>query len=65
MLVRGKQEGILKQDLLEIAKENSVKRPDRIIDEIQTAVSDWPKFAKEAGVDHQKISALQSTFPAV
>ncbi|PWL28589.1 type II toxin-antitoxin system HipA family toxin [uncultured Roseivirga sp.] len=65
MLVRGKQDGILKQDLLEIAKENSVKRPDRIIDEIQAAVSDWPKFAKKAGVDHQKISALQSTFPAV
>ena len=65
MLVRGKQEGVLKQDLLEIAKENSVKRPDRIIDEIQTAVSNWPKFAQAAGVDNQKISALQSTFPAV
>jgi serine/threonine-protein kinase HipA len=50
---------------LKIAKENSVKRPDRIIDEIQAAVSDWPKFAKEAGVDNQKIRALQSTFPAV
>lgn len=65
MLVRGKQEGILKQDLLEIGKENSVKRPERIIDEIQTAVSNWPTFAQEAGVDKQKIQALQSTFPSV
>ena len=65
MLVRGKQEGILKQDFLDIAKENNIKRAAQVIDEVQTAVANWPKFAQQAGVDEQKIQFLESTFPSI
>ena len=63
MLVRGKQENIQKEDFLAIAKENNIKRADRIIDEVQSAIANWPNFAKEAGVDQEKIRVLQRTFP--
>jgi len=63
MLVRGKQENIQKEDFLAIAKQNNIKRADRIIDEVQSAIANWPNFAKEAGVDQEKIRVLQRTFP--
>ncbi|WP_268123383.1 type II toxin-antitoxin system HipA family toxin [Roseivirga pacifica] len=65
MLIRGKQEGVTKADLLSIAKENSIKKANRVVDEIQEAVSNWLVFAEKAGIPASKAKMLQRTFPKI
>lgn len=65
MLVRGKQEDITKEDFLSIAKENNIKKAPYIIEEIQEAIHEWPRFAQEAGIESHVFKALQKTFPRV
>lgn len=63
MSLRGKQENFVKDDLLSIGKENNIKRAPHIIDEVQEAVNNWLRFAKEAGMNLEKAKVLQKTFP--
>ena len=58
MSVNGKREDVTRDDLLSIATEMSVKHPAAIIDEIDEAVSHWPGFAADAGVDPAKIESI-------
>jgi serine/threonine-protein kinase HipA len=50
-------------DLRAVGEAASMKRgrAERILEEVQTAVSDWPRFAEQAGVDAdqtRKIAAV-------
>lgn len=48
--INGKRLGITKDDLMTIAKDNNIKKGDKIIDEINAVVKDWRKYASQAGV---------------
>ncbi|MFH2051540.1 MAG: type II toxin-antitoxin system HipA family toxin [bacterium] len=60
LAMAGKREGILRADLLEVARTVGVKKPDRIIDEVGQAVADWPAWAERAhlpGAQMERIAA--------
>lgn len=63
MSLRGKQDNFSEEDLLNIGKENNIKRAPHIIKEVQEAVNNWLLFAKKAGVGAEKAKLLQKTFP--
>ena len=48
--VNGKRLNIGKDDLVSIAKDNSIKKGEKIIDEINAAVKLWKEYADKAGV---------------
>lgn len=48
--VNGKRLNIDKNDLLTIAKNNNIKKGEKIIDEINAVVKSWNKYAKQAEV---------------
>ncbi|MCH8553939.1 MAG: type II toxin-antitoxin system HipA family toxin [Schleiferiaceae bacterium] len=63
--INGKRLGITKEDVLTIANANSIRNPDDIIHEVNTAVKNWTTFATEAGVSihlKNKIAAHLNTF---
>ena len=48
-----KRKNITKEDLLTIAKTNSVKKGEKIIDEIEKIVKNWSYYANKTKVDKQ------------
>ena len=58
MSVNKKRENIDYMDLLAIANENNIKAPKEIIDRVLEAVSSWKKYAKESGVQREKINEI-------
>ncbi len=63
--VNGKRLEITKADLMTIAKDNNIKKGEKIIDEINLIVKSWNEFAKQAGVRndlqqriHQNLNVL-------
>jgi serine/threonine-protein kinase HipA len=58
MSVNGKRDGVTRDDLMHVAKEMSVKQCGAIIDEVVDAVSNWPDYARDAGVDAAKIQSI-------
>jgi serine/threonine-protein kinase HipA len=61
MSINGKRENFLKEDLVRIGKEMSIKSCNKIIDEIVEVVSNWSHFAKDAGIDNAKIKSIGLT----
>jgi len=59
MSINGKRDGITRDDLLHVGKEMSVKQCESIIDEVIGAVSNWPDYARAAGVDASKIQSIE------
>ena len=57
--VNGKRKEIKQADLLHIAKEISLKKGKAIIEETGAAISQWPAFAKDAGITAKQINAIQ------
>ena len=50
MTINGKQKNITSADLLAVAENMEINKPQEIILEIAEAVAHWPGFAREAGV---------------
>lgn len=48
--VNGKRLNITKDDLMTIAKDNSLKKGEKIIDDINSVVKSWDRYAKQAVV---------------
>lgn len=48
--VNGKRLEISKEDLMTIAKENNIKKGEKIIDEINAVIKSWNKYATQAKV---------------
>ena len=51
-----------RKNLIELAHEFSINKPNEIIDQVQEALSNWPKIAKECGVSKASIQRIQSKF---
>ncbi|AXT20267.1 type II toxin-antitoxin system HipA family toxin [Flavobacteriaceae bacterium AU392] len=48
--INGKHKKITKADLMHLAKMNSIKKGEKIIEEIKTVVSRWPEYANQVKV---------------
>ncbi len=58
MSVNGKRDGITRDDLLAVGREMGVKRAAAIVDEVAAALSGWPDFAHDAGVEAAKVESI-------
>jgi serine/threonine-protein kinase HipA len=59
MTIRGKRDGITREDLVAVAADMNVKQPDAIVDEVVAAIERWPEFAGEAGVPKTRIGEIR------
>ncbi|MCO7223113.1 type II toxin-antitoxin system HipA family toxin [Pleionea sp. CnH1-48] len=62
MSVNGKRDQFERADLLALADAGDIRKPNEIIEQIQEVVAEWPRFAKDAGVDDIRIKAIQACF---
>ena len=58
MSINGKRDHFTREDLLAVGESISVSRPGNIIDEVAEAVSQWPEYARESGVDDVVIKEI-------
>ena len=63
MSIVGKRNDFERQDLFRFAESSGLKKTSarRVIDDVVAAVSDWPKFAKEAGINQEDIERIGRT----
>jgi len=62
--INGKHKNIGKSDLMKIAKDNNIKKGDKIISEIKDVVSDWKKYAATANVSINLKNSISKTLVA-
>lgn len=60
MYLNGKNTGHTQADLLEVGRKVGIMRPALILEEIQEVVSNWKKYAHEAGVRDKFIREIES-----
>ena len=62
MSAAGKRDGFDREDLLRFADNSGLRKSSasRVIDQVATAVRDWPRFAESAGVDGNKARRIGS-----
>jgi serine/threonine-protein kinase HipA len=58
--INGKRKNITKSDLLSIAKSNTVKKAEKIIDDIQKVVQNWSQYASKAKVSKRLDEKIKS-----
>ncbi len=63
--VNGKRQGIDRQDLLQVAKQMSIKKPDEIIRQIESVLKLWPDHAAQCHVETRLQKAIAQTFLSV
>jgi serine/threonine-protein kinase HipA len=51
-----------RSNIISLAKEFSISRPNKIIEEVQESISQWPVIAKECGVSSDSINRIQNKF---
>jgi serine/threonine-protein kinase HipA len=63
MSLNGKRDGFERDDFVRCAEVASMKggRAATILDEVASAVSDWPRFAAAAGVDEREVERIGRT----
>jgi serine/threonine-protein kinase HipA len=61
MSINGKRDNFLKDDLIMVGSEMNIKSGKKIIDSIIEVVSNWPDFAKDAGVEVGQIKSIGKT----
>lgn len=59
--INGKRKDFTKEDLLTIAKQNSIRNPQSIIDEVFTVVTKWKEYAITYKVEENLAKAIDST----
>lgn len=58
MSINGKRDDFIKEDLVQVGREMNIKTVHRIVDEVIEVVSNWPDFAKNAGVEALQIKSI-------
>lgn len=59
--INRKRANITKEDLIEIAKQNSISKPEQIIDEVQNSIKNWPQYAAQYKVEKKLAAAIDKT----
>ena len=60
--VNGKRLGIDRKDLLEMAKQMTIKKPNEIIGQIESIIKLWPDYANQCEVETVLQKAIAETF---
>lgn len=60
--VNGKRQGINRKDLLEVARQMTIKKPGEIIRQIEGILKLWPYYAGESHVEEVLQNAIAQTF---
>jgi len=63
--INGKHRDINKSDLMTIGKANSIKKGEKIIDEIKETVSRWPVYADKVRVSPELKGSISKTLVAL
>ena len=58
MSINGKRDHFTREDLIAVGESISLPRPGEILDEVAEAVSQWPVFARESGVEARVIEEI-------
>jgi len=58
MTINGKRDQFTKEDLLKVAASNDLKGAEKVIQEVLDAVKQWPDYARQAGVDSERIKHI-------
>ena len=61
LMIRGKFEGITKDEVMELAAENGIRKAETIVSEVGRAVLEFRALAERNGVKEQWISAVENT----
>jgi len=59
--MNGKRMDITRDDFLEVAKQMNIKKDKIIIDQVNDAVQNWSKYAKETGVAGKLEKSIRQT----
>jgi serine/threonine-protein kinase HipA len=59
--INGKRKGIEKDDLITFAKAMNIKKPTKIISEINTKVQNWNSYADEVNVNKKQRDSIRET----
>ncbi|TVZ55079.1 serine/threonine-protein kinase HipA [Lutibacter sp. Hel_I_33_5] len=59
--INGKRKGFTKADLLTFAKAINIKKAEKIVDEINDKIQQWPIYADKVGVYKKQKEAIQKT----
>src|SRR5690606_39822466 len=59
--LNGKREDITRDDCMVIAKSINIKKPNLIIDEINSVVQDWKIYSGKAGVSEELAKGIEAT----
>jgi serine/threonine-protein kinase HipA len=59
MSANGKRDHFTREDLITVGESISLSRPQEIIEEVIAAVTEWPHYAKLAGVNGNTVSGIQ------
>jgi len=59
--INGKRKDITLNDLLTVGKSMSIKKAKDIVNHINEQIVQWPKFAKQAGVNTRMVKAIGDT----
>lgn len=54
-----------RKHILSLAEEFSISKPNEIIEEVQEAISEWPRIAKECGVSTESLKRIQKKFDQI
>ncbi len=58
--VMGKAAEISKKDILRLALENDIRKPEEIIEQVQSAIAEWPRFANEVELSKSNAVLVQA-----
>lgn len=58
MSLNGKRDNFTKNDLLGVAASISLKKADKVMNDVFEAVEKWPEFAKDASIDDKTIKEI-------
>lgn len=64
-LVAGEGANPGRHHILELAEEFSIRKPAKIIEEVQESIAQWPRIAKACGVSKKSIKRIQKKFEAL
>jgi serine/threonine-protein kinase HipA len=58
MSLNGKRDHFTRADLISVSDSISLSKPDRVINDVVSAVERWPAFARQAGLKEKTIKAI-------
>lgn len=58
--INGKRKDFTRVDLMQIADQNSIRNPEKLIDECIDLLKTWPQYATEFQVDKEKANAIDN-----